>query len=133
MIKEACPRRDLVQNRISMALLWILPVAIIVVTGNLFRDGWIVTTAWTASLMFMGTACLVNACGCGRMHCFFTGPFFLIMAVLSFMYGAQLLPLGAHGWQYIGATLLSGGVLLCVVPERIWGRYRPAKTESHEC
>ncbi len=133
MIKEACARRDLVQNRVSMALLWVLPVAIVVITGNLVRDGWIVTTVWTASLLFMGTACLVNARGCGRMHCFFTGPFFLIMAVVCFMYGVQLLPLGTHGWQYIGAVLLSGGVLLYVVPERIWGRYRPAKTDSHGC
>lgn len=60
------------------------------------------------------------------MHCYFTGPFFLLMAVVSFLHGAQVLPLGPHGWLYVGGVLLLGGVLLFVVPEWVWGRYRRA-------
>jgi hypothetical protein len=107
-----------------MPLLWVLPIGIILVTGHFAQSGWIVTAGWTASLLTMGSACLVNARGCGGMHCYFTGPFFLIMAVVSLAYGLHLLHLGGQGWSYIGAVLLLGGILLCVVPEWVWGRYR---------
>jgi hypothetical protein len=113
-----------------MPLLWLLPAAMIPVTGYFVRDGWVITTTWTASLLLMGTACLMNARGCGRIHCFFTGPFFLVMAAASLLHGLQLLPLGTHGWRYIGMVLISGGVLLYFVPEWICGRYRHTATVS---
>jgi len=113
----------LVRNRAAL-LLWVLPIGIILVTGYFSGNGWIVTAGWTVSLLIMGGACLVNARGCGRMHCYFTGPFFLIMAVVSLAYGLHLLPLGGQGWSYIGAVLLVGGISLCVLPEWVWGRYR---------
>jgi hypothetical protein len=31
----------------------------------------------------MGVACIVNALRCGRVHCYLTGPFFLLMAVIA--------------------------------------------------
>jgi hypothetical protein len=48
----------------------------------------------------------------------------LLMALTSFSYGVSWLPLGAHGWLYIGAVTLTGGGLLSVAPEWLWGRYR---------
>jgi hypothetical protein len=83
---------------------------------------------WTLSLVVMGGACLINARGCGRMHCYFTGPFFLLLAVASLSYGLRLLPLGPHGWEYLGGILLVGGGLLSFMPEWLWGRYRQAQT-----
>jgi hypothetical protein len=127
-MNEDCSRRDLVKNRAAMPLLWVLPIGIIVVTGNFAESGWLVTAGWTLSLLIMGSACLVNARGCGRTHCYFTGPFFLIMAAVSLTYGLHLLPLGARGWSYIGAVLLVGGISLCVLPEWAWGRYRRPRT-----
>src|SRR5216684_145071 len=72
--------------------------------------------------------CLMNARGCGRMHCYFTGPFFLLLAVASLFYGLRLLPLGPHGWLYLGAFLLVGGGLLSFLPVWLWGRYRQAQS-----
>ncbi len=126
-MKEICADRDLVANAKTMALLWVLPVATILVTGHFADSRWIITIGWTLSLLVMGAACLVNARGCGRIHCYFTGPFFLLMALVSLMHGLQLLSLGRNGWNTIGNVLLVGGVLLCVVPELFWGRYRGRK------
>lgn len=116
-----------------MWLLWGLPAAIMFLTVCCAGSGWIVTITWTLSRAVMGGACLVNARGCGRMHCYFTGPFFLVMAVASLAYGLHWLPLGPHGWLYLGAVLLAGGGLLGFVPEWLWGRYRPAQTDSQGC
>jgi hypothetical protein len=123
-MEEPCGQRDLVKNPGAMPLLWLLPVGVILAAGQFAGPGLIMTSAWTASLLVMGGACLVNARRCGRTHCYFTGPFFLIMAVVSLMYGLHVLPLGARGWSYIGTALLIGGVLLCVIPEWVWGQYR---------
>lgn len=127
--------RDLVKKSGAKWLLWGLPTAIMLLSGYFAGSGWIVTITWTVSLAVMGGACLVNARGCGRMHCYFTGPFFLVMAVASLAYGLQRLPLGPHGWMYLGAVLLAGGGLLGFVPEWLWGRYRSVQTDSHgqEC
>lgn len=126
----SCARTDLVGDFKTMMLLWGLPVAIMLATGYYGDGGRTTTIGWTLSLSVMGAACLVNARGCGRTHCYFTGPFFLLMAVLSLLYGARVLPLGPHGWHFIGAAFVVGGALLYVVPERIWGRYRCAPTAT---
>jgi hypothetical protein len=123
-MNEVCADRDLVKRGRTMWLLWGLPVATMLATGLLIGSGWIVTVSWTMSLVAMGVACVVNARSCGRVHCYFTGPFLLLMAGVSVLHGLQVLSLGPDGWSHIGTVLLVGGVLLCLVPEWIWGRYR---------
>lgn len=132
-MSDTCATRDLVKTSAARWLLWGLPTAMMLLSVYFAGSGWIVTITWTVSLAVMGGACLVNAHGCGRMHCYFTGPFFLVMAVASLAYGLQRLPLGPHGWLYLGAVLLAGAGLLGFVPEWLWGRYRPAQTDSHGC
>lgn len=123
-MNETCAQRDLVKNRRTLWLLWCVPIATIVLTGQFADRGWILTVSWTLALVVMGVACLVNARGCGRTHCYFTGPFLLLMAAVSLLHGLQVMPLGPNGWSYIGIVLLVGATLLCVVPEWLWGRYR---------
>jgi hypothetical protein len=127
-MNEACARRDWVQNSGAVFLFWGLPPVIMLLSGYWAGSGWVVTLTWTLSLAVTGGACLVNARGCGRMHCYFTGPFFLLGAVGSLTYGLHLLPLGPHGWQYLGAVLLVGGGFLSFAPEWLWGRYRHTQT-----
>jgi len=43
---------------------------------------------------------------CGRIHCYFTGPFFLVLAGVALLYGVGWLPLGAKGWSTLSAALL---------------------------
>lgn len=134
-MNDSCARRDLVNNADTFFWLWCIPAATMLATALLAAwcvGGGILTIGWPLSLLVMGAACLVNARGCGRMHCYFTGPFFLLMAVVSLLHGTQVLPLGPHGWLYVGGVLLLGGVLLFVVPEWAWGRYRRARTDTKE-
>jgi len=48
----------------------------------------------------MGVTCLANAARCGRIDCFFTGPFFTLGAIASPGYGLGFLPLGLSGWDW---------------------------------
>jgi hypothetical protein len=67
----------------------------------------------------MGSACIANAARCGRLHCFITGPLFLLAALASLLASLDIVSLG---WGWIGVGAL-GGTLLAHVPEWVWGRY----------
>ena len=42
---------------------------------------------WPTVLTSMGVACFLNARRCGRIHCYFTGPLFLVLAGIGLLYG----------------------------------------------
>ncbi len=115
----ATDRSDLASNRRTQLLLWQLPTAALM-TSLLLEDSRFKTTIWTASLTQMGVACLANASRCGRLHCFFTGPFFLLGALASLLRGMGTIRLA---WSRIGVTMLAGGLILGYLPELIWGKY----------
>lgn len=74
----------------------------------------------------MGVACLVNAARCHRLHCYLTGPYFLLMALGAAMaYGFDT-GNSHHSREWL---LLSLGFapLLIWLPERLSGiTYRKA-------
>lgn len=78
---------------------------------------------WTIALIWMGVACLANARRCRRTHCRFTGPFYLVMALLVVMLAVGLLPLGRYGWHVLGAATVLGTGLVWWGTERIWGAF----------
>jgi len=53
-----------------------------------------------------------------------TGPFFLLMALATLLYGIGAMPLGRNGWNWIGLTILVGAIGLCCLPEMLFGKYR---------
>jgi hypothetical protein len=67
--------------------------------------------------------CIANAARCRRVHCFFTGPFFLVMSVVSLLHGFGFVSLGDNGWSWIELITLTGGLTLAYLPELAWGRY----------
>ena len=103
-------------------LIWGVPAIILAAAGALLpaRD---LVLVWPPVLAFMGAACVVNARRCGRIHCYATGPFLLILAAATLLYGIGALPLGPHGWSILSDALIVGTVILCFVPELIFGRY----------
>src|SRR5215472_7958110 len=119
MNSEGCdPKgRDLVGG--SGILLWIVPIVILVITAGL--GGLYALVSWPPLLVFMGAACLVNARRCDRLHCYFTGPYFLLLAAVSLFYGLGILPLGPRGWQWLNNALVVGAVVLCCIPEWVFG------------
>jgi hypothetical protein len=75
-------------------------------------------------LTTMGAGCLANALRCGRVHCYLTGPFFLLVAIVALLYGLGVVPLGADGWNILGLLALVGALALWFIPEVFFGRYR---------
>jgi uncharacterized membrane protein YtjA (UPF0391 family) len=70
----------------------------------------------------MGASCVINVARCRRLHCYITGPYFLLLALGSALAFAGLL--GAQ--TGMAALLLLLGLvlspLLIWLPERIAGR-----------
>jgi hypothetical protein len=84
------------------------------------------TLVWLITLLWMGTACILNARRCGRTHCRYTGPYYLamILPVLALAFG----PLSAstYTWVALALLILIGGWVIRWVTELKWGRYSNA-------
>lgn len=118
--------RDILSSRWQTALGYWLPIAAIVITGNLNPE--LRAVVWTLACLVIGGACLLNAYRCGRIHCYFTGPFFMLMAVWAALTGASIVSLGGeNSWNLIGLTLLVGGTVLMLGPELLLGKYTTSK------
>ena len=121
ILPAVAPERDWAGNWRSFALYWGLPAAVMVLAGAL--DPLARAVAWTGALLWMGGACLANARRCSRTHCWFTGPFFFLMAALTIAYAAGALRLGPNGWAILGAATLAGAIGIWWVTERVCGRF----------
>src|SRR5262245_13575656 len=123
------PERNLLCRGPGACLLWCVP-------WFAFALGFcspppLKTVLLTTSLAFMGIVCLINASRCGRIHCLFTGPFFILGAVASLGYGLGLVPLGPYGWKWIGAVTIVGAIAVTCIPELILGRYRRNRPDAN--
>jgi len=115
-------QRDVLCSGTTMFFFWCLPTFAFAI--GFFVSPGLRMVLWTLSLGFMGTICLLNASRCGRIHCYFTGPFFILGAIASLGYGIGLLPFGPSGWKWIGNITIIGAIMLAAIPESILGRYR---------
>lgn len=116
-------KKDLACRRVGL-LLWGLPFVALVATALVAVAPITRGAVWGLALLTAGSACIANACRSGRVHCYITGPFFVILAAAPLLHGLGILPLGPHGWLWIGAALVTCTPLLTVLPERIWGKTR---------
>jgi hypothetical protein len=108
---------------LSFAVFYLPGIAIVVAASTGFPSAWR-TGVWAVSLSIMGAGCVANALLCGRVHCYITGPFFLLMALVTLSNGLGVLPLGRNGWNLIGGTILIGAIALWCLPEMLLGKYR---------
>jgi hypothetical protein len=99
-------------------LLWGLPAAALLVGALL--DGSTRTVVWTSAFLVAGFSCVANASRCGRLHCYLTGPLYLLGAVATLLVGFGVVSLG---WGWIPGVAISGTVL-AFVPEWVRGKYR---------
>ncbi len=111
--------RDVTRDPRGLLLWYGFPIAVIVVVGSLLGNARLIGLVWAAAFATMGGKCLANAMGCGRVHCYFTGPWFLLAAAASLLHGFAILSGGLLSW-----TVIVGGVALWCVSEAILGRYR---------
>lgn len=117
--------KDFTADRVTTILLWGIPHIVFFI--GIFTNPVLRTILWSSALFIAGTACLINAFRCGRVHCYFTGPFYLLMAILSLLYGIGIFQLGQLGWIWIGGLVIIGGPILTRVPERIFGKYKAGR------
>jgi len=123
MNKSLNGQSDLVEGRLSFFISWVMPLVILV--GSFFVQAIIVRTwIWVIALSWMGAACLLNAKKCSRTHCYYTGPFYIALALVSFLYGYQIIQLGNNGWYWLGAILVIGTVIIWVTSETLLGKYK---------
>lgn len=115
---------DLLAERFATIVIYWLPIAVLVASGFFAVSNAARTVIWALALITMGVGCLVNALRCGRVHCYATGPFFLLMAAVAVLYGLWIAPRGARGWNTIALVTLIGGIALYYLPELFFGRYR---------
>lgn len=113
---------DLVGSFRTYSVLWGLPVVAMV--AAIFLPHPAKTLIWTAALIWMSAACMVNARRCGRTHCFYTGPFFLLMTIPVLLHGFAIVPLGPSGWSWLGNTIGVGAAGIWCLSEKLWGKYR---------
>ncbi len=103
-------------------LIWCVPAAALLISA--LMGGPYLVVVWPSLLSFMGVACLLNARACGRMHCYVTGPFFLLLAIVAVLHGLGIVGLGSRGWLVLSAVFVMGGAALTWMPEWLFGRYR---------
>src|ERR1700719_2299379 len=116
--------RDVLCDRRFVVGVYWLPAGVIVASGFLAMDPRARGALWTVALATMGVGCLANLLRCHRVHCYLTGPFFLVMAMVALLYALGVLPLGENGWNLLGAVALGGALVFYYIPERLFGRYR---------
>src|SRR5207249_6222510 len=71
--------RDWLRSPHASLLAWWIPQGAIL--AGLFAPVPVRTAVWIIALIWMGTACILNAKRCGRTHCRFTGPYYLAMII----------------------------------------------------
>ena len=107
---------------LTLAAVWGIPAAAMLL-ASLFLKPVTCGIVWIAMLIWMGGACLVNARRCGRTHCRYTGPFFLVMAALVLLYVAEVFRLESQPWLLLGLATAIGNALLWWGSEKLLGIY----------
>jgi len=110
------------RNRVQTSLLaWWLPHAAIL--GGLFFPVTIRAAICITALIWMGTACILNARRCNRTHCRYTGPYYLAMIVPVVVLGFGVVSAGIYGWISLGVFTVGGSGLIWWATERTWGKF----------
>ena len=111
---------DVTRNWGRLFLVYGIPSIAMQLVGNLSNSTPAVAGTWAAGFAVMGTACLINARRCGRVHCSFTGPWFLLASVLTVLRYLEVISLS---WPTILNAGMLGALVLFFVSENIWGKY----------
>jgi hypothetical protein len=117
---------DSVRKPLHVLGLWVVPGGIAVAAFFGAMQLPILLVPGAAACVVMGVACLVNAARCRRLHCYITGPYFLLVA---FAAGVAFALDAANAYHSREWLLLAIGLapLLVWLPERLTGiTYRKA-------
>lgn len=113
--------RDWLSNIYVSSLAWWIPLAAIL--AGLFVPIPIRALVWTIALVWMGIACILNSKRCGRTHCRYTGPYYLMTIVPVLVLGIGAVPSGVHEWIALVVLIAGGSNLIWWATERAWGKF----------
>jgi len=113
-------KHDITRSRRRLLLVYGVPLVAMQLVGNLSHSTLAVAATWFVGFAVMGIACLANARRCGRVHCWFTGPWFLLASVLTVLRYLEVISLS---WPTILNAGMLGALVLFFVSENIWGKY----------
>jgi hypothetical protein len=113
--------RDWLNSARTNLLAWWMPHT--AMFGALLLPVPVRVAVWTLALIWMGTACILNARRCNRTHCRYTGPFYLAMTAPVLALGFDIAPAGIYGWIALGVLLVAGSTLIWWATERAWGKF----------
>jgi asparagine N-glycosylation enzyme membrane subunit Stt3 len=113
--------RDWLGSSHTNLLAWWLPHAAII--AGLFVTVSLRAVIWIIALIWMGTACLLNARRCSRTHCRYTGPYYLAMIVPVLVLAMGIASAGIYEWISLGLFIVGGSGLIWWATERTWGKF----------
>lgn len=121
-MSECCASNDMVGSRIAW-LVWRVPLALFVL-GAFWPVGrvWL----WVPALVVAGVACLANAARCSRLHCYVTGPLYLLGAAVTALTALGYVPVT---YRQIAIAMFVG-TLLAYVPECVRGKYAHSEGDA---
>ena len=113
--------RDWVGSARSNILAWRIPHAAML--AALLVSVPARAVVWTIALIWMGTACILNARRCNRTHCRFTGPYYLAMIAPVLVLASGVASVGFYGWLALGVLIFAGSKIIWWATERAWGKF----------
>lgn len=120
---------DWTNNFKNYVLIWVLPK--IAILGAIFAPLAFGTTIWVTALVFMGAACLMNSRRCGRVHCRYTGPYYLALTVPVLLLGTGILEPSLYALLMLGGLSIFGGYAITWLTEKSRGKYEaPSEIRS---
>jgi hypothetical protein len=103
---------------------WWLPKLAIFLT--IFAAVSLRAAVWALALVWMGTACILNAKRCGRTHCRYTGPYYLAMILPVLALASGPISESIYTWVALALLILIGGWVIQWTTEQKWGHYSNA-------
>lgn len=86
-----CENSDLAASARTFAVFWGIPMYAAVVATVLHHPS--STLVWAGALLWAGGACALNAYRCRRLHCYITGPLFLLAGAATVLSGFDIVSL----------------------------------------
>ena len=113
--------RDWLGSAHASVLAWGVPHAAIVLGLAVYPLARMII--WIVALVWMGTACLLNARRCGRTHCRFTGPYCMFMTVPVLVFRSGIVAVSFYAWVVLGVVIVLGSKMIWWATEHAWGKF----------
>ena len=113
--------RDWLSSPRTSASAWWIPKAVIV--AALFLPVAARAGIWSIALTWMGTACVLNSRRCGRTHCRYTGPYYLVMIAPVVVLASGVISVDFYAWLSLAILILGGSLVIWWATEKAWGKF----------